>query len=158
MIRELLGIAEEILQDLHNDHSEVASLMDRVMDSEGGAQREQAFQEFKTKLLAHSHAEEEVLYSRLKASPTESSRNFAHEGTNEHQLVERQLQKMSTARDKMSEQWTAELKVLRELVDHHVGEEESTGFSCARQDFEKEELEAVARQFRRRKHELMGKV
>ena len=31
MIREMLGIAEGILQDLHNDHSEVDSLMDRIM-------------------------------------------------------------------------------------------------------------------------------
>ena len=30
MIREMLGIAEGILQDLHNDHSEVDSLMDRI--------------------------------------------------------------------------------------------------------------------------------
>jgi hypothetical protein len=28
MIREMLGIAGGILQDLHNDHSEVAALME----------------------------------------------------------------------------------------------------------------------------------
>ena len=39
MIREMLGIAEGILQDLHNDHGEVNSLMDRIMESEDGAQR-----------------------------------------------------------------------------------------------------------------------
>ena len=39
MIREMLGIAEGILQDLHNDHSEVDSLMDRIIDSEDSAER-----------------------------------------------------------------------------------------------------------------------
>src|SRR5690349_2597792 len=43
MIREMLGIAEGILQDLHNDHSEVDSLMDRIMESEDGAARAALF-------------------------------------------------------------------------------------------------------------------
>ncbi|MGH7048101.1 MAG: hypothetical protein ACREE2_17130 [Stellaceae bacterium] len=37
MIREMLGIAEGILQDLHNDHSEVDTLLGRIMNSEDGA-------------------------------------------------------------------------------------------------------------------------
>jgi hypothetical protein len=158
MIREMLGIAEGILQDLHNDHGEVDSLMDRIMESEDGAQREALFEEMKTKLLAHAHAEQEVLYRRLEASQSEASRSFAHEGTNEHQIVERQLQKLSADRDKTSEQWTAELKVLCELVEHHVEEEESTGFSCARQDFDKDELDAMAQDFQTRKAQLMTRV
>ena len=34
MIREMLGIAEGILQDLHNEHIEVAMLLERIDDSE----------------------------------------------------------------------------------------------------------------------------
>ena len=132
MIREMLGIAEGILQDLHNDHHEVDSLMDRIMDSEDRAQREELFEQMKTMLLAHAHAEQEVLYRRLEASHNEASRLFAHEATNEHQIVEEQLRKLSAGGDKMSDQWAAQLKVLHDLVDHHVNEEESTGFSCAR--------------------------
>ena len=158
MIREMLGIAEGVLQDLHNDHSEVASLMDRLEGSADSATREAVFEEIKTKLLAHAHAEQEVLYTALAASQSEASRRFAHEGTNEHQILEKQLQKLSAERDKTSEQWAAELKVLRELVEHHVGEEESTGFSCAREDFEKDELEAMAQRFQTRKAQLMTRV
>jgi hemerythrin superfamily protein len=158
MIREMLGLAEGILQDLHNDHSEVDTLMDRIMESEDGAQRETLFEEMKTKLLAHAHAEQEVLYRRFEASQSDTSRSFAHEGTNEHQILEKQLQKLSAERDKMSEQWAAELKVLRELVEHHVNEEESTGFSCAREDFAKDELEAMGQQFQTRKAQLMTRA
>jgi hypothetical protein len=42
----------------------------------------------------------------------------------------------------------SELKVLEDLFDHHVDEEKGTGFSCARDDFDKEQLEAMARDFR----------
>jgi hemerythrin-like domain-containing protein len=51
-----------------------------------------------------------------------------------------------------------ELKVLRELVEHHVEEEESTGFSCARQNFDKEKLEAMAQRFQTRKAQLMTRI
>ena len=44
MIREMLGIAEGILQDLHNDHGEVDSLMDRITESADGAEREALFE------------------------------------------------------------------------------------------------------------------
>lgn len=135
MIREILGIAEGILQDLHNDHSEVDLLMDRIMNSEDSANRGALFGEMKTKLLAHAHAEQEVLYRPLEASQSEASRSFALEGTNEHQVLESQLQKLSADSNKAGEQWTAALKVLSELVEHHINEEESTGFSCARDEF-----------------------
>jgi hemerythrin-like domain-containing protein len=158
MIREMLGLAEGILQDLHNDHSEVASLIDRIEESRDRSERQTLFEEMKTKLLSHSHAEQEVLYSRLEASQNEASRSFGYEGTNEHQLIEQQLQKMSADSDKTSERWTAELNTLRDLVDHHVEEEESTGFSCARDDFSKDELEAMAQRFQTRKQALMTRV
>jgi hemerythrin-like domain-containing protein len=155
MIKEMLGIAEGILQDLHDDHKEVASLLDRITDSTGRSLRDGLFREMKAKLLSHSHAEQELLYRRLEGSQHQASRDFAHEGASEHQLVEQQLQKMSSDDDKMSEHWTADLTVLRELVDHHVDEEESTGFSCARDEFDKDELENMGIRFRRRKEELM---
>jgi hemerythrin-like domain-containing protein len=158
MTREMLGTAEGILQDLHDDHGEVASLMDRILDSEDRTERGTLFEELKTKLLSHAHAEQEILYRRLETSQDEASRKFALEGTHEHQIVEQQLQKMSPGRDNTSDLWTAELKVLRELVDHHVEEEESTGFGCAREEFGKDQLEAMSREFQTRKAQLMTRV
>ena len=62
---------------------------------------------------------------------------------------------MARTRNKASEQWTAQLTVLKELVNHHVKEEESTGFSCARNEFDREELEKMSGQFQRQKEKLM---
>jgi hemerythrin-like domain-containing protein len=60
---------------------------------------------------------------------------------------------MLTADDTLSDAWMAQLSELQKLVDHHVDEEESTGFSCARDEFD--ELETMGTEFRRRKDELM---
>ena len=65
---------------------------------------------------------------------------------------------MARTRNKAGEQWTAQLTVLRELVNHHVNEEESTGFSCARSEFDREQLEKFGEQFRRQKEKLIAEA
>jgi iron-sulfur cluster repair protein YtfE (RIC family) len=158
MIREMLGIAEGILQDLHNDHNEVDTLLGRIMDSEDGSARARLFAKMTGKLLPHLQAEQEILYSRLETGKEEESRTFGHEGTSEHRIVEQQVDKMTSMANTMSDQWTAELKVLQDLIEHHVGEEESTGFSCARSEFDKEQLESMSGEFKTRKAQLGTKV
>jgi hemerythrin superfamily protein len=155
MIKEIIGIAEGILHDLHADHAAVALLIDDIADSNDASERNRLFQEMRSKLLTHSHAEEQVLYRRLAASQREASRDFAQKGKSEHQLVEQQLQKMSATDDKMSETWTEQLTQLQKLIDDHVDVEESTGFNCARDEFDRQELESMGTQFQLRKDELM---
>ena len=156
MLKELLGVKSGILNDLHQDHEEVADLIDRILDSNGPKERGSLFKEVMSKLLAHSHAEDHVLYKKMEKSEDEKGRKFAFEGHNEHQLVEQQLQQMARARNKTSEQWTAQATVLKELVNHHVKEEESTGFSCARQQFDDAALDKLGMQFRKEKEKLLA--
>jgi hypothetical protein len=107
MIREMLGIAEGILQDLHNDHGEVDTLLGRIMDSKDGGERARLFSEMTSKLLPHLQAEQEILYRRLENGKDEESRKFGHEGASEHRIVEQQVDKMTG----MGDRRTAELKV-----------------------------------------------
>jgi hemerythrin-like domain-containing protein len=151
----IFGIAEGILQDLHDDHKEVASLIDSMMDNPDTAERDRLFEEMRSKLVPHLEAEQEVLYKRLATSKSHDARSFAQEGASEHRLVEQQLRKMWEAGGKAGEGWSAELKVLEGLIEHHVYDEESAGFSCARKEFSTEELEAMARQFQTLKAQLM---
>ena len=149
---------EGILNDLHQDHEEVSGLIEQMIQTEDGKERGTIFKEMMSKLLAHSHAEQSVLYKKMEKSETEKSRSFAFEGENEHQIVEQQLQQMARARNKASEQWTAQASVLQDLIEHHVEEEESTGFSCARSEFDSETLEKMADQFRKQKQKLLQEV
>ena len=158
MLREMLGMAEGILQDLHKDHEEVSGLIEQCLKTEASAERNQLFKEIMSMLLAHSEAEQNVLYKKMQKSDDEKTRSFVFEGLNEHQIVEQQLHQMARARNKASEQWTAQLTVLKELVNHHVKEEESTGFSCARKEFAREDLEKMSGQFQRQKEKLMAEA
>jgi len=144
-----------ILNDLHQDHEEVSRLIARLLDTGAGDERAPLFKEIMSQLLAHSHAEQNVLYRKMEKSDDEATRAFAFEGDNEHRLVEQQLEQMARARSKTSEPWTAQANVLRELVSHHIKEEESTGFSCARREFDAATLEKLGEQFRRQKEKLL---
>ena len=53
---------------MHNDHCEVDSRMDPITDSENNAERAALFDEMETKLLAHAHAEQEVLWPAASAA------------------------------------------------------------------------------------------
>jgi hemerythrin superfamily protein len=151
-------MSDGILQDLHQDHEAVSDLIEQLLKTESSTERTPLFKQLMGMLLAHAHAEQNVLYKKMEKSEDEKARSFAFEGTNEHQIVEQQLQQMSRARNKASEQWTAQLTVLKELVNHHVKEEESTGFSCARKDFDGEQLDKFGEQFRRQKEKLMAEM
>jgi hemerythrin superfamily protein len=151
-------MAQGILQDLHDDHQEVSKLIEEIMGTDDNKQRSTLFKEVMTMLLAHSNAEAEVLYKPMKKSKDEDTRSFALEGDNEHQHVEMQLKDMARASSKTTEQWTAKLTVLKELVEHHVKEEESTGFKCARAEFSKEELKKMGEQFEKLKEKEMAKA
>ena len=156
MLKEMLGMEQGILADLHTDHEKVSDLIEKMLKTKDSKKRDEIFKEAMRELLAHSQAEHSVLYRKLEKSSDEKARRFAFEGDNEHQIVEQQLQQMVRARNKMSEQWTAQAIVLRELVNHHVEEEENTGFSCSSREFDESELQKLGEQFRRQKEKLLA--
>jgi hemerythrin-like domain-containing protein len=158
MLKELLGINTGILRDLHEDHQAVAALLEKMIDSKDAGERSELIKEVADQLLPHAHAEQNVLYKKMEKGKEGDTRKFAYEGTNEHQIIEQQVEQLLRARDKGGERWTAEATVLQELVDHHVREEEHTGFSQARSEFDSETLEKMGQQFRRQKEKLMAKA
>jgi predicted outer membrane protein len=83
------------------------------------------------------------LYRRLQKSENAKARKFAFEGEVEHEIVKNQLQQLARTHNKDSEQWTARLTVLKEAVETHVKEEESTGFSRVDDEFDTEELQKL---------------
>jgi hypothetical protein len=107
MLKEMLGVREGILADLHHDREEVSSLLARILDAKDNHERGELFREMMNKLLAHAKAEQKVLYRKLEKSQDDDARKFAFEGEVEHEVVETQLHELARARNKESEQWTA---------------------------------------------------
>ena len=111
----------EIIQLILTDHKPLKKLLAIMKDSERSlAERKVAFKEFGPLLLAHAKSEEEVLYTFMKKN--KELREDAFEGDVEHALAEQTLQDVLESKDE--DLVGARIKVLAELVEHHIEEEE----------------------------------
>lgn len=104
------------------DHKPIKELILILKDPEVSlSKKHTAFMEFEPMLSSHARAEEETLYDQLKDK--DKTRIEALEGDSEHEIADRLMNeiKQITGDDDL---WMAKVKVLAEIVDHHVKEEE----------------------------------
>jgi hemerythrin-like domain-containing protein len=141
-----------ILNALKADHDEAKSMLTAILATKDGKKRGQLFAEFKTKLTAHSRAEEKAFYHPLEK--TEEGKSEALEGTVEHQIIDRLLADLAAARQPEAETWTARCSVLQELLEHHIEEEEGDFFKTARKLFDRAALEKMGKEFAAEKSKI----
>ena len=134
-----------LLDALKGDHDEAKSLLEEVLAIDDAKQRTEKFKTFKAAMTAHSRSEEKVFYRAMQK--TEQGKDDALEGEVEHEIVDRLMDDLSRSRSKDSDAWTARCRVLKELVEHHVEEEEGEFFAVARKMFDDAELEKMGEQF-----------
>ncbi len=110
----------DIVQLILKDHKPLKQLIKVMKDSEGDEQKE-AFEEFAPLLTAHAKPEEQVLYEFMKEE--EELRMEGFEGDVEHGLADQLVEEIKRTDD--DDHCAARIKVLAELVEHHIEEEES---------------------------------
>ena len=125
---------------LKKDHEKVSSIFSKLEETTERAEktREELFTQLKQELDIHAHIEETIFYPALKQEA--ETREITLEGFEEHHVIKtllKELEPMSVG----SEQWSAKLKVLKENVEHHVGEEEGEMFKSARDVLSKDQIE-----------------
>lgn len=103
-------------------------------------ERRLAFARLFPRLTAHNESEEKVIYSFMKLSAEEDLRSWAMEGKEEHLLVDQLVKKM-LMETISTEEWSAKAKVLAELIEHHIDEEESEIFPILKREID-EDLDA----------------
>lgn len=122
---EYLNLSSEndIIELIKEDHKPLKELIKTLKDSDiGPEERRETFEEFALLLIAHSKPEEEVLYTLMKSD--KELRAEGYEGDVEHALAEQMIDEARRTTDE--DLFTARTKVLAELVEHHIQEEEST--------------------------------
>ncbi|MGZ3690043.1 MAG: hemerythrin domain-containing protein [Pseudobdellovibrio sp.] len=90
-------------------------------------ERRVAFSRLLPRLTIHTKSEERVIYAFMKLSGEEDLQMWSVEGKEEHILIDQLVKKMLTE-NVSSEEWSAKGKVLAELVEHHLNEEENEIF------------------------------
>ncbi len=138
-----------IIQEIKKDHKEVRDLFEQLIKSKS----QNNFTELRKELIPHMKAEESVFYPVLMDGHKEE----ILEGFEEHHASEMVLKELEKTPLK-DERWPAKVKVLQEMIEHHIKEEESKTLKAAQSQLEKDELEELGEKFETQKNELRKKL
>jgi hemerythrin-like domain-containing protein len=127
---------------LKSDHATVKRLLRELNETGDRAtkQREMLVNQIEREVKMHAQIEEEVFYPAfLAATKGTETADLFYEAAEEHHIVDMVLPALKAANPK-SPEFGAKAKVLKELIEHHIKEEEQQMFSAARQLFDEEQL------------------
>ena len=104
------------------DHQPLKDII-QILKNSGIALRERKrkLDQFIPLLINHSQSEERSLYLFMESKGDFRQQSF--EGEVEHELAELMVESLIIEKDE--DMWSAKTKVLAELVEHHIHEEES---------------------------------
>jgi len=130
--------AFSILEDQHHEINKLFASFE-AMGQKAFLRKSKIVSEIVDKLNRHLRLEEEFLYPRVKDLDEE----MVLESYEEHDLVKQMIEKIEHT-DANDPIYQARVIVLKELVEHHVGEEENDFFPKLRKKLRKTEKEELA--------------
>jgi hemerythrin superfamily protein len=150
-MRMNMGMDHEPMQDpiemLKSDHRKVEGLFKQFESTEDKKMKQQLVDQICKELTVHARLEEELVYPLLKREDEE----VTEEAFTEHELIKYMISELKgiTSRDKSMD---PKVKVLKELVEHHVKEEEEEALPELEGN---EALPSVGKQMMERKQQLL---
>jgi hemerythrin-like domain-containing protein len=144
---------------LKNDHAEVRTLLGdlEATTSRAVKKRSELVVKIDALLKAHTTIEEEIFYPAFKAAGEKGDDDKMYfEALEEHRAAGELVLPDLLATDVDSEQFSGRAKVLKELIEHHAGEEEKEMFPRAKKLLSREDLNSLGEQLEARKQELLA--
>lgn len=149
--REQQPTSEDIVELILADHEPLKDLIEIMKDSEAELEEKQiAYEEFVPLLKVHAKAEEQALYTVLKDD--EKQREHGFEGDVEHSLADLVAKMAKDADDE--DVFCAQVKVLAELVEHHIEEEEQEVFPEFKKKSSAKERQSIGQEYIELKEQL----
>jgi hemerythrin-like domain-containing protein len=130
---------------LKKQHREVEKLFKEVEGAEDARTRRRLLDEIGEKLKLHTSIEENIFYPAVKEIETKKAEEMVLEAFEEHHVVDLVLAELPKV-DPEAETFEAKMTVLKELVEHHVEEEEDEMFPMAEKKFGREKSQELAAQ------------
>jgi hemerythrin superfamily protein len=134
------------------DHKPLKKLIKIMKDSDKHDmdERQNAFEEFAPLLVTHAKPEEQVLYVAMKQDDDMIEEGY--EGDVEHGLADQLIEEIKRTDDE--DLWSARVKVLAELVEHHIEEEEEDMLPDFRKHSEPEDRVSMGQKYLQLKEKL----
>ena len=145
---------------LTEDHEKVKGLFEELLSTTNRAEKKrmELLEKIRSELLAHTKIEEEIFYPAFKQADGQEHKKLFFEAMEEHRAVEKLVLPDLADTDVTSEQFPARAKVLKELILHHVEEEEQELFPQARKSMNSELLVELGERMAARRKELMKQL
>jgi hemerythrin-like domain-containing protein len=141
---------------LEQEHEELKEILDQLENTPRAAMKEkkELFTKLKTELMPHMKGEEKHFYPLLLDS--KSARKQSMEALEEHHVAEMVLKELDKL-DKGEEQWDAKLKVFKEILEHHIEEEEEELFETAQDNLDQTQLDKIMAAYSEEKKKIQQK-
>lgn len=127
---------------LKSDHATVKRLLRELAGTGDRAakQRETLVEQIERELKMHAQLEEEIFYPAFQAAARgKEAEDLFYEAAEEHHIVDMVLPALKAANPK-SKEFKAKATVLKELVEHHIKDEETEMFAEARKLLDDDQL------------------
>ncbi len=136
---------DDIYGRLHADHQELLSLFEQII--ERGQKDDTSFSRAKDLFTAHKDAEEDTFYDLLEQD--EQLRPMIMQARMEHHAANTLFRETDwlTFND---EKWMAKVKVLHEMISHHVEKEEGELFEMSRSVIAESQAVELGERFERK--------
>ena len=135
----------DVLDHMKEEHEKFKKLMSSIESAEGD-KKKNLFREFYAELNGHHEAEEHVVFPIVKEKVKGEDVEVVLEMIEEHSVGNYQfslLEKTSVE----NETWDAKFSVLKEILGHHIEEEENEFMPLARKAVPKEKLVDMLEEF-----------
>ena len=140
---------------LMEDHRKVESLFEQFEKASGDGRKEKLAREICTELKVHSMIEEEIFYPALRGKISDDDLDEAYVEHDGAKLLINEIE----AGGPDDDFYDAKVKVLQELIEHHVKEEEKQRDNLFQQTRAADiDLEALGQKLAARKAELMAQA
>lgn len=148
----------DAIQLLKADHKKVRELLEELAKTtaRGEKIRKDLLGKITTELEVHTKIEDEIFYPAFKnAGEKNDDSKMVFEAKEEHRAVGDLVLPDLNKTPPGSEQFSGRAKVLKELVEHHIKEEESDMFPRAKSLMSKAQLQTLGDKLAERKRQLL---
>lgn len=130
---------------LKADHVRVKDILTQLSESTDRAvkKRTDLLAKLEMEVSIHTRLEEEILYPAFKKAGGKEDAEMYYEAKEEHRTVDSLVLPDLKATDPSQPEFAGRVKVVKELLEHHIEEEEKEMFPQANKLLGKEKLDAL---------------
>ena len=146
-----------IFKEIKKEHDEFRKITDEINETTDRAikTRETKFKKFFINITAHHESEEVVLVPKLKEK--KETREMGLEILEEHHVLERLLDELKNL-PVDDETWIIKFGVMKEIMEHHLEEEEEEISKEAHKQFDQETLDKMGEEFEKEEKKQKEKL